>query len=172
MQKIINAVPLALALLSLSGELAPNPSAQQQTGKATVSLSQPRRDGQLDCAPDAGGIFRCSAAGGVTGLSHEQTLFLWVKPVRPPSESAGWYLQRRPNGITNQLGNTWEGVVQVGNRDFSPQDGDIVDVAVSIAEAAVADKLMRETGVVIRPKPVGVANAISSNVRLRISRRP
>ena len=170
MKKVIEAVTLILALLSLSGEFAPARPAPQ-AGKATVSLSQPRKDGQLDCAPDAGAIFRCSVAGGVTGVSQGQRLLLWVRPVRPPSESEGWYLQRRPNGLVNQSGSTWDGKIQIGNRDFPPQDGDTVDVAVSITETPVADKLMKAPGVVIEPELIGEANTISDNIRLRIPRR-
>lgn len=172
MQNAIKVIALTLGLVSvatISLELAA-PSEQQQV-KATISLSIPRKDGQLDCAPDAGAIFRCSVAGGVTGLSQSQRLLLWMRPVQPPSESEGWYLQRRPNGIASQSGSSWDGKIQIGNRDFPPQNGDIVDVAASIAEAPVADKLMKAPGVAIEPEPVGVAIAKSDNVRLRILKR-
>ncbi len=170
MQNAVKSIALVLISVSMTTPSASAGTPEQQQDKAAISLSNPRRDGQLDCAPDAGSIFRCAVAGGVAGLSQSQKLLLWVRPVRPPSESEGWYLQRRPNGVANQSGNSWNGKIQIGNRDFPPQDGDIVDIAVSITEGVAADKLMRATGVVIEPEPVGVSIAKADNVRLRISK--
>jgi type II secretory pathway pseudopilin PulG len=168
MNKSLEKLVFALALLFLSGGLA---SPQQQLGRPSVSLLQPRKSGQLDCPPDAGAITRCAVGGGATGISQGQKLLLWVRPVNPPSESDGWYLQRPPNGVGNLTGNTWTGKIQIGNRDFPAHDGDTVDVAVSIADAATADRLIRTQGVAIETEPVGAVTAISENVRLHVPKR-
>jgi hypothetical protein len=168
MKKFLEKLIFAFALLFLSGSLA---SPQQQPGRPAVSLLQPRKAGQLDCPPDAGAITRCSVSGSATGVSQGQRVLLWVRPVNPPSESDGWYLQRPPNGVGNQSGNTWSGKIQIGNRDFPAHDGDIVDVAVSIADAATTDRLMRTSGVAIETEPLGVVTAISENVRLHVPKK-
>jgi len=170
MKNGIFAIALAAVLLTISARFVLARPRGQQEGKPAVSLSRPRTDGQLECTPDAGGIYRCSVAGTYSGLSQDHRLLLWVRPVRPPSESEGWYLQRRPNGITNQARGSWDGKMQIGNRDFPPHDGDIVDVTVSVTESGAANKLMRASGVVIEPEPVGITTATSQNVRLRIPR--
>ncbi len=171
MKKTIHAVALGLALLSVTFELAIAQLPQKQEIGAAVSLSQPRKEGELVCAPNAGAIFRCLVAGAATGVLQTQMLLLWVRPVKPRSESAGWYLQRGPNGVFNQSGNSWDGKIQIGNREYPPHDGDVIDVAISIADAVVADKLMRAAGVEIDLKPVGVVVAKSENVRVHIPTR-
>jgi hypothetical protein len=126
---------------------------------------KPKKDGQIDCMPDANDIYRCPVSGEVTGISQGQRLLLWVQPVNPPAERDGWYLQRR---IVSQSGGRWSGTVQVGNADYPPHTGDIVNVAVSIADEAIAEKLMSTRGVVVQPEPVGATNTIviSDNVRI------
>jgi hypothetical protein len=154
--------------------LITNAVTSQQTRQGageTASLSQPRKDGQLDCAPDAGTIYRCTVSGTATSIAAGHELLLWVRPVQPPSESEGWYLQRRPNGVLNRSGSSWNGKVQIGSRDYPPHDGDIVDIAVSIADKAELDRLMREAGTVIKPDPSGAPVMKSENVRLRIPTR-
>lgn len=157
------ALPLLLALGSVT-------AAQRQGPRTPVSLSQPRKDGQLECTVDAGSLYKCIVSGTVTNLTSGQRLLLWVRPVQPPSESEGWYLQRRPNGLIEQSAGSWRGQLQVGSRDFPPRDGDVIDVAVSLADGATADRLMQRSGVVIEREPVGGTIGRSDNVRLRIRR--
>jgi len=157
----------ALVLLFANGAIGQQ---AMRAGREAATLMQPRKDGQLDCAPDAGAIYRCNVSGTATvAAGHE--LLLWIRPVQPPSESLGWYLQRRPNGVLEHSGNSWNGRIQIGNRDYPPNDGDVVDVAVSIADKAEFDKLMREPGVVMRPDPSGSVVHKADNVRLRIPKR-
>ena len=155
------------ALLLVLAPVAFGQAAPKQESR-TVSFTQPRKDGQLECAPDPGAVFKCSVSGGTTAASQGQRLLLWVRPVQPQSESEGWYLQRRPNGVTDQSSSSWKGVIQLGNRDYPPHDGDVIDVAISVVDAATADGLMRKPGVVIERDPIGMPGAKSENVRLRI----
>ena len=93
-------------------------------------------------------------------------MLLWVKPVNPPSEQPGWYLERPPgNGIVRvDSKGSWWGVAQLGNGLYSPHEGDSVGLAVSVADDTTVDKLMAEPGVVVRDYPVGVNTDIASGV--------
>jgi hypothetical protein len=128
--------------------------------KATVSVSLQQKAGdQISCSRDAVNIYRCSINGTSSGLSTGgYGLLLWARPVRPPSDSPGWYLQRPPaNGIDRVAADgSWIGVAQLGNAQWPPHEGDIVDLAVSIADADTMNKLMAEFGAVMRNQPVGV----------------
>lgn len=143
--------------------------AQQQ--RVSLALTQPKKDGQLECLPDAGALYRCIVTGSATGLAANEQLLLWVRPVQPPSEAEGWYLQRRPNGIVERSGSSWRSRIQIGNRDFPPKDGDVIDVAVSVADGVVADKLSRASGVALERQPVGATVIRAENVRLRIRKQ-
>jgi hypothetical protein len=157
--------------IAIAGQFLLISSVASQQPKKTeehVAVARPRTNGQLDCAPDAGGLYRCSISGTATKLSIGRQLLLWVRPVQPPSDLEGWYLQRRPNGILSSTDTSWTGKIQIGNRDYPPHDGDLVDVAVSIGDKAEVDALMKETGVVTRPEPPGGTVMKATNVRLRI----
>jgi hypothetical protein len=123
-----------------------------------VTLELKAQD-KVVCAGGADNIHRCSVRGNSSGLTGGgYGLLLWVKPVRPPSDTPGWYLQRPPsNGIDSVAGDgSWNGVAQLGTPQWPPHDGDIFDVAVSIADNDTINRLMAESGVVIRNQPVGV----------------
>ncbi|MGO8733495.1 MAG: hypothetical protein ACLQVM_11970 [Terriglobia bacterium] len=130
-----------------------------------LSLFEPKSGETLRFAPGGEGLYRCSVRGTSSGLASGFQLLLWLKPVRPPSETFGWYLQRSGNGISSvESDGTWAGVVQLGNAQYPPHEGDIIDLAVSVADDATASKLMGEQGVVTRDHPIGVRSAIASNI--------
>jgi hypothetical protein len=134
---------------------------------ATVSLFEPRGRGSVRCIRAADGIYRFSVRGTSTGLGTGAfSLLLWVRPVNPPAEDPRWYLQRPPvNGIrTIEADGSWEGLAQIGNAQWPPHEGDVLDVAVSVAGRDVAEQLMAETGVVLRDQPVGVHSVRASSV--------
>ena len=95
-------------------------------------------------------------------------LLLWLRPVNPPSNVSGWYLQRLPEyGVTEvNADGSWSGTAQVGNAQWPPQEGAVIDLAVSVADHDTAARLMAEPGVVIRPQPIGVVSAIAARVAL------
>lgn len=124
-----------------------------------VSLSQPKAGGKILCSRGGDSIYRLSVKGTSSGLSAgEYGLLLWLKPVRPPSDTSGWYLQRPPgNGVDRiEADGTWIGVAQLGSSQWPPHEGDVFDLAVSVADNDTINKLMAESGVVIRNQPVGV----------------
>lgn len=126
--------------------------------KTDLAVSLEAQD-KVMCSRGGDNIYRCSIRGTSSGLSvGGYGLLLWVKPVRPPSDTPGWYLQRPPtNGIDGVPSNgSWNGVAQLGNSQWPPHEGDLIDVAVSIADNDTINKLMAESGVVIRNQPVGV----------------
>lgn len=145
----------------------PPPGAKKQ-----VSLSQPKAEEKVLCDRHADGVYRFSASGTSSGLSKQRHgLLLWVRPVRPPSETPGWYLQRPPvNGIS-EVGadGSWVGMAQIGNVQWPPHEGDLLDFAVTIADSDTINKLMTAPGVVVRSQPVGekVSTALRVVVTLK-----
>jgi hypothetical protein len=90
--------------------------------------------------------------------------------VNPPSETPGWYLQRPPvSGITRvESEGSWTGLAQLGNAQYPPHDGDLVDVAVSAAQDSVAKELMRSPGVVVEDQPIGIETKTATNVIVKL----
>lgn len=120
----------------------------------SVSLFQPCSGGSVLCTPDAADVYHFSVQGSSTGVSgsSEVAVLLWVRPVNPPSEMPGWYLQRRPNGlqVVHEDGH-WEGKCQIGNREWPPHQGDTLDLAVTVVDREVASRLKAGRGVVVEP---------------------
>lgn len=146
-------VRFGVSVRSEAPQVAPGP-----TSGVAVSL-QLKGGEQVSCPRGGDNIHRCSIKGASSGLSAGgYGLLLWVRPVRPPSDTPGWYLQRLPaNGISGvQRDGSWIGVVQLGSPSWPPNEGDIFDVAVSVADNDTINKLLAESGVVIRNQPVGV----------------
>lgn len=128
---------------------------EPKTGRRTAIMRRPDGAGSLT----ANGVWR--------GNNARFRLLLWMRPVQPPSDLPGWYLQRPPgNGISAGPDGTWSGVAQIGSALYPPQEGYRVDVAVSVADSATVARLMAEAGVVVRPEPVGVASARATGVVL------
>lgn len=128
------------------------------TSAVAVSL-QLKAGEQVSCPRGGDNIHRCSIKGTSSGMAAGgYGLLLWVRPVRPPSDTPGWYLQRLPaNGVsTVQRDGSWTGVAQLGSPSWPPTEGDIFDLAVSVAEIETINILMAESGVVMRSQPVGV----------------
>lgn len=151
--------------------LIPLRGAASPSQAATVSLFEPKGGGTVYCTRTADAIYRFSVRGTSTGLdAGEFTLFLWVKPVNPPADAPGWYLQRPPvNGVRAlEADGSWEGLAQVGSAQWPPHDGDIIDVAVSVAGRDVAERLMAEAGAVLRDNPVGLNSVRASGVVVRL----
>ena len=137
---------------------------------ATVTFFQPKSMATAKCKLGGDGIHRFPVSGTSTGLSNRLALLLWIKPVKPPSERPGWYLQRLPgNGITSLLPDgRWEGIAQVGNTVWPPHAGDVLDVAVAVIDSASATRLLNEPGVVTRVSLPGVAADVASGVRVEL----
>ncbi len=132
------------------------------TSAVTVSLGL--NSGQQVVCPRGGdNIHRCSIKGTSTGLSNGGNgLLLWARPVRPPSDTPGWYLQRPPaNGISGvQQNGSWTGMAQLGSPAWPPHEGDTFDLAVSVADKETINRLMAESGVVMRNEPSGFKSNI------------
>jgi hypothetical protein len=143
------------------------PDIAPHTGNGAVTLFRPKAGEHLLCHRGADGIFRFEATGTSAGVSDSgPSLLLWVRPVNPPSESNGWYLQRPPsNGVMSVASDgSWIASGQVGNAQWPPHEGDSIDVAVSIADHRAVNELIAEPGVVIRNAPVGSKSAVASDV--------
>lgn len=48
-------------------------------------------------------------------------------------------------------------MAQIGNVQWPPHEGDVIDVAVSVADVDVAKELVAAPGIVFRSQPIGVA---------------
>jgi hypothetical protein len=124
----------------------------------SLSLFSPRSGEKIHGIKGADNVFRFTVKGVSSGLSVQRCgLLLWMRPVKPPSEAFGWYLQRLPiNGINKiEADGTWSGIIQIGNAAWPPNTGDIVDIAVTVASDSTIQNLMAEEGIVTRAEPVG-----------------
>jgi hypothetical protein len=133
----------------------------------TVSIYQPKSGEKVRCFRGADGVYRFSASGTSSGVpTGGFGLLLWLKPVNPPSDTPGWYLQRTPvNGIAGvKADGSWTGMVQLGNAQYPPNEGDMIDLAVTIVDNNTVNRLMGEPGVVVRNEPVGIKSHTASGV--------
>jgi hypothetical protein len=138
-------------------------------GQGALSWNMPAPGAPLEVIRDGSGLHRASVAGLVpASIPASHRLLLWVRPVRPPSDSPGWYLQRPPgNGVSAySAGGSWDGVIQLGNREFPPNDGDVVDLAISVVSATEARALEAGAGAVTAPTPRGSQVAELRGVRV------
>jgi hypothetical protein len=153
------------AVIRFSVSLGPD-----EIPEGSVSLFRPKSGEGVLCTRYGDGVYRFSVAGTSSGLSDEFRLLLWVKPVNPPSDTPGWYLQRLPNngiGKVNPDG-SWEGIAQIGNVQWPPHAGDVLDVAVTAVNIDNAKKIEAEPGVITRIDLPGVASDIASGVRVEL----
>ncbi len=135
----------------------------------TVSLFAPAAHATVRAARRPDGAGMVTARGTSKGMQGEAfQLLLWLRPVAPPSDVDGWYLQRPPsNGVAGvDPDGGWQGTAQIGNALWPPQEGAVIDLAVSVADRETASLLMAEAGVVVRPQPEGVATARATGVVL------
>ena len=146
-------------------EQSPPSQALSPPGGSDLQLFEPKDRGMLKCSRGVGGITRCSVSG-ITGDKSGARLLLWLQPVDPPSETPGWYLQRPPmNGIKRiENDGNWNGTVQIGDAQYPANEGNQVDVAVSILDSDEAKRLLSELGVVVRDQPQGTKVRTASRV--------
>jgi hypothetical protein len=80
-----------------------------------------------------------------------------------------WYLQRPGNGVAS-IGpdGTWEGVAQLGNRQYPPKEGYTFDLAVSIVDDATAGPLVADPAEETHDHPVGVLSVVASNLIVKL----
>jgi hypothetical protein len=141
---------------------------QNPDGKVQLSFFSPSSSQKAVCKRDASGIYRLAVSGTVAGLDNSMLILLWARPVNPPSDQPGWYLQRAPvNGITGiSPSGTWNGLVQIGNEQYPPHPGDIYSVMVAVCSAQEASALLARQGVVNLVNVPGFASAEASNIIL------
>jgi hypothetical protein len=136
-------------------------------GTCAISIFSPRDGGDIVPRRGADNVFRFNVEGTIKGVDLSDTsLLLWLLPIEPPSDQPGWYLQRLPtNGIQSISGNTWRGVCQIGNQQYPPHDGDVVEIAASVVPADEAARLEARQG----PLTVDVLPGVVSRiVRLKV----
>lgn len=138
----------------------------ETTVNVSISIFRPKSGNVVKCTRYPDKIYRFAVDGTSNGLSQNFKLLLWVRPVNPPSETPGWYLQRPPiNGITQTgLNGSWKGVGQIGNAQWPPYEGDIFDIAVTVAESETANSLLGKIGVIVRDEPIGIKSDIALSV--------
>jgi hypothetical protein len=150
----------------------PSESFIEKADKSSVSVSlfRPKTSEKVHCARYADGIYRFSVVGSSKGLSDRLKLLLWIRPENPPSETPGWYLQRPPvNGIGEvETNGSWQGIAQVGNEQWPPHEGDILDVAVTIVDVKTANQLLAEPGVVTRINLPGITSDIALSIVVKL----
>lgn len=134
------------------------------TNGTSVSILEPKSGGYVQCSHSSDGTYHFSVKGTSTKVydNDKVALLLWVRPVMPPSETPGFYLQRKPiNGITRiEENGHWEGIGQIGNVVYPPHAGDILDVAMTVVDKATAARLLGQTGAVSELNPRGVVTRV------------
>lgn len=154
-----------------SASLSESPVSNAAANSGGLAWTTPNAGEPLTVILDAAGVGKARVAGRVpTGLTKSDQLLLWVRPVLPPAETPGGYLQRPPgNGVSAaSAGGSWEGTIQIGNRDFPPREGDIVDLAISVIAVAEARTLESRPGTMTTPTPRGSLVAQLPAVRLSV----
>jgi hypothetical protein len=154
--------------VAVSGQPPVTLSHEPIINKASVSLFQPKGGESVKCTRYPDGTYHFSALGTVSVLLPNQRLLLWARPVKPPSETPGWYLQRPPiNGI-HQINpdGSWEGTAQIGNAMWPPHTGDILDVAVTVVPENQVQQLFATPGVETRISLPGISSDIALGVRV------
>ncbi|HSE16512.1 MAG TPA: PASTA domain-containing protein [Pyrinomonadaceae bacterium] len=149
----------------------PAPDNNPNSSNMDVSFSKPRAGEKISCRIGADGIGRITVEGTSSGVSNAtHGLLLWIRPINPPADQIGWYLQRPPSNGIPEIGpdGSWTGVAQIGNAQYPPHEGDTIGVTVTIAEKGVIDKMRAELGVTVRNQPVGVKSATLSPVTLTL----
>lgn len=135
-------------------------------GAPKASLFQPASGQKLPCSIGGDGQSRCAVKGTSSGVQGSRFhLLLWLRPVTPPSDQPGWYLERSGNGINSiQADGSWTGIAQIGNAQYPPHQNDVVDIAVSIVDDSIFSELMGRQGVVVEPQPIGSSSDVASSV--------
>lgn len=160
-----------LVRYSISAPTSLLPGGTNGLGDSTVaglvSIFSPRGGGRVVPKRGADNIFRFDVEGTIKGVDlTKSSVLLWVQPVQPPSDQRGWYLQRPPsNGIRSVSETSWHGVCRIGNQEYPPHDGDVVEIAASVVLAEEAARLQASQGpltVVVLP------GVVSQVVRLTV----
>jgi hypothetical protein len=140
----------------------PESRTEMRPESQSVSFVSPKSGEKIRCVRGADGLYQCSTSGISSGVSmNRHSLLLWVRPVSPPSEISGWYLQRGRNGISmTGTSGAWNGVAQLGNVQYPPHEGDMLDLAVTVTDIETAteleaEALKAEAGTVVRDEPIG-----------------
>jgi hypothetical protein len=157
-------------LLAAAGGAVHLHSGKKEAPAPAVALTAPVTRTHITCARDSQGLYRCPIKGTSQGVKGTHSrLLLWLKPVKPAAD--GWYLQRGSiNGIADGIEDDggWRGTVQLGNTEYPPHEGDIVEVAVTIAPEDKAAQLFSEPGVVVRGDPGGTSSARATEVSVQL----
>ena len=150
----MNASTIATGTLIVAALLTPACGLQGEARQSERpgSLISPRSAEIVRCWLDPDHVYRFHVNGIMPDLSRDQRLLLWVEPVSPPSETAGWYLQRGFNGIMkfNPTNGEFRGIGQIGNPAWPPHVSDTLNVAITAVDAKEASLLLSEPGVVTR----------------------
>ena len=133
-------------------------TAIKDAGTPVAAQLQIKPSEKVECAQTSEGVYSCSVSGISSGLSKGGlSLLLWVRPVSPPSDVPGWYLQR-PGIVKMDSDGSWTGNLQVGNTQWPPREGDVIDLAVTVVGTQTMKQLLTEREVVIRDQPIGIGS--------------
>ena len=151
--------------LPISVSSQPPPDSNQN-----VSIFQPKSGENFYITKSGIGLYTGEVRGTFAGLKKDRDfLLLWIRPIDPPSDKSGWYLQRHPNGIRGlKEDGSWIGSVQVGNTSWPPKEGDIIDIAVSVVDKTAYQSFMAQGGEAISQEPAGSIVDKASEVVIKI----
>jgi hypothetical protein len=158
--------PIATATpQATSAEPSSTPQQTAYPAAIEVSIEQPASDARIACSHGSDGGCHFEVQGKSTGVfDRNWRLLLWIRPVQPPGD--GWYLQKPPlNGIDSVAADgTWQGTAQIGSLQWPAHEGDLIDIATTVENTAVAASLLDSSEIIVRPQPTGQARREASSV--------
>jgi hypothetical protein len=113
-----------------------------------ISLLMPKTGDKVVCSENADKSYTFPVNGRSNATDYFTVLF-WVQPANDR-----WYLQSRPINIDSQ--GLFSGNAQIGNQEWPPHDGDVINVAVTLTDKQIASQLLSQKGEVAATQPIGV----------------
>lgn len=136
------AAVVALLMVLSSCNEAPNES--NTISPLTLRFSQPVSEAEAVCKlTDLGGSIHVE--GESIGLSERgMRLLLYVDPQHPAAN--GWILQQGKDSLPAlRSDGTWEGGVQLGNKEYPPRGDEVISIAVIAVDEEAKEKIQKET---------------------------
>jgi hypothetical protein len=138
--------------------------------EGAIVVFAPQAGGTVVSRPGGDGIHRINIEGTVSGVDlTARPLRVWIRPVEPPSDIPGWYLQRGPaSGIVSTAGDRWTAVAQLGNLQYPPYEGNIIEIAVTALPSEDALALDARQGPVVLGTLPGSPQSVVRSVRVTL----
>jgi len=98
----------------------------------TISIVSPQKEGDpvtVDCQPSGGCTFLVSGSS-INVKQRDLKGYVLIYPIKPLG--GGWWIQE--NSIIINTDGTWKSVVQIGDKQHPPKDGDLFQIAAIVVQ--------------------------------------